>query len=92
MSRQHKFEAEVLFKHADVARAVSALAAADCTYVINTDITDEDYTFGWVCGATELDEMEVSDWLAEIVDPLGGDIVEWCICELRDRRLKMMTS
>jgi hypothetical protein len=74
---QHKFEAEVLFRHADVVRAVAALAAVGCIYDINVGVVDDDYRFGWVRGVTELNEMEIGDWLSEIVEPFGGDVVEW---------------
>jgi hypothetical protein len=87
-----QFEAEVLFPHADAARAVETLAAIGCTYDINTDIADEDYVFGWARGAIELDEMEIGDWLIGIVEPFGGDVIEWCLVELRDERLRRARS
>jgi len=33
--------------------------------------------FGWTTGSTELSEDDLADWLLAIVDPLGGDVIEW---------------
>jgi hypothetical protein len=92
MSQQHKFQAEVLFRHADAMRAVAALAAVNCIYEINVGVVDDDYRFGWVRGVTELSEDALGDWLTNIVGPFGGDVVEWCLVHLRDERLRRAMS
>jgi hypothetical protein len=90
MTPGKEFEAEVLFfDPADVPRATEALVALGCEYKVDPDAIDEHgpTVFGWVTGATELDEHALGDWLSEIVHPLGGDVVEWCLVELRKQRL-----
>ena len=80
MSQQHKFKAEILFLSPnDVPQAVEALAAAGCEFEINHDAIDDlgPTVFGWTTGSTELSEDDLADWLLAIVDPLGGDVIEW---------------
>jgi hypothetical protein len=75
-----QFEAEILFLDpADVPRAIEALAAAGCEFEVDHDAFDEcgPTVFGWATGTTELDENDIGDWLLAIVDPLGGDVVQW---------------
>jgi hypothetical protein len=79
MTRNH-FEAEILFLDPDdVPRAVEALAAVGCKFEIDHDAVDPcgPTVFGWVTGTTELGENGLGDWLAAIVDPLGGDVDAW---------------
>jgi len=90
MTPGKQFEAEILFLDPiDVPRATEALAALGCEYKVDPDAID-DYglptVWGRVTGATELDELALGDWLSGIVDPLGGDVVEWCLVELRKQR------
>jgi hypothetical protein len=33
--------------------------------------------FGRVRGTTALDENDIARWLIAIIDPFGGDVVEW---------------
>jgi hypothetical protein len=33
--------------------------------------------FGWVTGTTGLAESVIGDWVQDIIEPLGGDVVEW---------------
>jgi hypothetical protein len=87
MPQHHTFEAEVVFLRVDVARAVQALAAVNCAVDINLDDDEPDYAFASIHGVSELgSEDALVDWLSGIVEPLGGDIDTWCICELRDQR------
>jgi hypothetical protein len=75
-----RFTAEILFLNpTDVATAVAALAAVGCKFEIDHDAIDPcgPTVFGQVTGTTELDENNIGDWLLAIVDPLGGDVVEW---------------
>jgi hypothetical protein len=75
-----RFAAEVLFLDPnDVPRATAALAAAGCDYAIDYDAIDPcgPTVFGMVTGATELAEGDIGQWLTDIVDPFGGDVVEW---------------
>jgi hypothetical protein len=75
-----KFQAEVLFLDpANVARATEVLTWFDCNFEIDRDAVDPcgPTVFGWVTGTTELEENDIGDWLLAIVDPLGGDVVEW---------------
>ena len=37
--------------------------------------------FGWTTGTTELAEDDIADWLLAIIDPLGGDVVQWAYAE-----------
>jgi len=76
----NRFEAEILFLDPnDVPRGIEALAAAGCEFEIDHDAIDEHgpTIFGWVRGWTKLDENDIADWLLAIVDPLGGDVVQW---------------
>jgi hypothetical protein len=76
----NRFEAEILFLDPNnVPRAVEALAAADCEFEIDHDAIDPcgPTVFGMVTGTTELGENDIGDWLLAIVDPLGGDVVQW---------------
>jgi hypothetical protein len=80
MSQQHSFKAEVCFLDPNVVpQAVEALAAAGCEFEINHDAIDDcgPTVFGWTTGSTELSEDDLADWLLAIVDPLGGDVIEW---------------
>jgi hypothetical protein len=75
-----RFEAQILFLSPnDVPRGVEALAAAGCEFEIDHDAIDDlgPTVFGWVTGTTELGETDVGYWLLAIVDPLGGDVVQW---------------
>jgi hypothetical protein len=75
-----RFAAEVLFLDPNkVPRAVEALAAVDLEYEIDHDAVDPcgPTVFGMVVGNTELPEGDIGAWLAGIVWPLGGDVVEW---------------
>jgi hypothetical protein len=77
--RRH-FAAEVLFLDpADVPRARKALAAVNCEYTIDPDAHDpySDAVFGMVTGTSSLEQGGIGDWLARIVGPHGGDVVEW---------------
>jgi hypothetical protein len=78
-----KFAAEVLILDpADVPRVQAALAAAGCTYVIDTDATaDWPTVFGMAIGTTELKQDDIGSWLSDIVWPVGGDVVEWAYGE-----------
>jgi hypothetical protein len=74
------FEAEILFLNpADVPRAVEVLAAVGCEFEIDHDAIDDHgpTVFGWATGTTALSEDDIGDWLLAIVDPLGGDVVQW---------------
>jgi hypothetical protein len=76
----NRFRAEVLFTDPnDVPRAVKALAAVGCEFAIDHDAVDPcgPTVFGWATGTTELGENDIGDWLLAIVDPLGGDVVQW---------------
>src|SRR5262245_7211977 len=84
MNSWKRFEAEILFLDPnDVPRGVEALAAAGCEFEINHDAIDEHgpTVFGWATGTTALSESEIGDWLLAIVDPLGGDVVQWGFAE-----------
>jgi hypothetical protein len=74
-----RFACEVLFLNpADVPRATAALAAVGCTYTVDPDATgDYPTVFGMATGESELDEAELGDWVATIVEQYGGDVVEW---------------
>jgi hypothetical protein len=76
---RRRFAAEVLILDpADVPRVRKALAAAGCTYEIDTDANGDPPTvFGMATGNSELDEGSIGDWLQSIVWPVGGDCVEW---------------
>jgi len=76
----HKFEAEVLLLDpANVPRLVHELTAVGCEFTIDHDAVDPcgPTVFGSVTGMTELNENEISDMLSGIVEPLGGDVLEW---------------
>ena len=91
MTKQ-QFEAEILFLYPDdVAPAVAAIVAADVEFKVDPTAIDEHgpTVFGWATGTTELDENALGDWLSALVDPLGGDVVTWCLCALRDARLRL---
>jgi hypothetical protein len=62
-----------------VPHAVEALAAVGCEFEIDHDAVDPcgPTVFGRATGTTELDEGDIGDWLLAIVDPLGGDVVQW---------------
>jgi len=72
-----------------VPRGVEALAAAGCEFEIDHDAVDEcgPTVFGWVTGTTELGEDDIGDWLLALVDPLGGDVVQWCLITQHNARL-----
>jgi hypothetical protein len=75
-----RFEAEILFLNPDDApRAAEALAAVNCDFEVDHEAIDPDSSaiFGWATGSTELDESDLADWLHAIVEPLGGDLVQW---------------
>jgi len=76
---REQFKAEILFLDpADVPRATEALAAVNCNYEVDPNAIDDYPTvFGMVIGETALALDELSDWLMRIVEPLGGDVVEW---------------
>ena len=79
-SNWNRFEAEILFLNPnDVPPAVEALAAVGCEFEIDHDAIDPcgPTVFGMVTGTTELGENDIGDWLLAIVDPLGGDVVQW---------------
>jgi hypothetical protein len=79
-SNWNHFEAEILFLDPNaVPRGIEALAAAGCEFKIDHDAIDPlgPTVFGWVSGVTELNEDDLGDWLLAIVDPLGGDVVQW---------------
>jgi len=72
------FEAEILFLNPnDVPRAVEALAAVDCEFEIDHGAIEGPTVFGWATGTTELDEDDIGAWLLAIIDPFGGDVVQW---------------
>jgi hypothetical protein len=75
-----RFAAEVLFLDPnDVPDAIAALAAVGCAFKGDYDAID-DYgptVFGMVTGTTKLHEHDIGGWLLRIVDPFGGDVVEW---------------
>jgi len=76
----NRFEAELCFLDPNtVPRAVEALAAVGCEFEIDHDAIDDcgPTVFGTVVGVTELSEDDIADWLLAIVDPLGGDVMQW---------------
>jgi hypothetical protein len=82
MTTRNKFEAEILILDpANVPRATEALAAVGCEIEIDHDAIDDlgPTVFGKVAGTTELAEDALVDWLLAIVDPFGGDVVEWVL-------------
>jgi hypothetical protein len=79
-----RFAAEILFLNPDdVPDAIEALAAAGCEWEYEPEAIDDHSpaVFGMVTGTTELDQAAVGDWLRKIIDPLGGDVVQWRIGE-----------
>jgi len=80
MTRGKPFEAEVLFLSPDdVPRAVEVLAMFGFDYKANPELIDPcgPTVFGTVTGTTELSENDIGDRLQKIVDPFGGDVIEW---------------
>jgi hypothetical protein len=77
-----RFAAEVLVLNPDdVPDVVEALAAAGCEWEYEPEAIDDQgpAMFGMVTGNTKLDEADICHWLRKIIDPLGGDVVQWRI-------------
>jgi hypothetical protein len=76
-----RFAAEVIFPDpATLADATVALAKLGLDCKRDPDARDPagtDYVWAMVSGSTELAEDAIADWLAPLVRPFGGDIVEW---------------
>jgi hypothetical protein len=76
----NQFAAEVLFlRPADVEPTVAALTELGCEFAVDHDAIDDHgpTVFGWVTGTTELHKTDIGNWLQAIVQPLGGDVVQW---------------
>jgi hypothetical protein len=75
-----QFEAEILFLDpADVPDAAQVLAALGWNLQVNHEAIDAcgPTVFCWVTGPSELSENDLGTQLREILDPLGGDLIEW---------------
>jgi hypothetical protein len=75
-----RFSARVLFRKPNgAARAIEALAAADCEFEIDHDMIDDrgPTIFGEITGNTSLDLDGLCDWLKGIIVPLSGEVAEW---------------
>jgi hypothetical protein len=75
-----RFSARVLFrKPSGAARAIEALAAADCEFEIDHGMIDDrgPTVFGLVTGNTSLDLDALCDWLMDLIVPFGGFVLEW---------------
>jgi hypothetical protein len=87
MTQQRPFRAEILFREPGpktVSNAKAALEMFGFSYqTIPTEDVDEDTSFGLIEGVTEVSEDTFGDWFSEIVEPLGGDIIEWGFMRLR---------
>jgi hypothetical protein len=78
--RKRLFSAEIIFPNPHNARrGAVALAAARCTLATRPELRDGDLptVYGVVTGETVLDQNALGDWLIRIVEPAGGDVVEW---------------
>jgi hypothetical protein len=80
MTESKKFAADVLFLDpANVAPAVAALASFGFHFKSNPDAVDPcgPTVFGMLRGTTTLSEDDLGDQLLRIIDPFGGDVIEW---------------
>jgi hypothetical protein len=73
------FAAEIVITNPDdVSRVRAALKDIDCTFHVDVRaVGDWPTVFGFIIGTSELDENDLSNWLSDIVWPVGGDVVEW---------------
>jgi hypothetical protein len=76
-----RFAAEVIFPNpAALDDAAIALAKLELTCKRDPDARDPagtDCVWAMVSGITDLAENTITDWLDPLVQPFGGDIVEW---------------
>lgn len=88
---QKQFAAEVVFLDpADLPRAIEALALFGLNYKIDHDAIDPGgpTVFGFVTGTTELAEADIGCRVMQIVEPLGGAVVEWSYRKATDAPLR----
>jgi len=76
---KQEFEAETLILHPrDVPQVIATLAAAEVKFEADPTAIDPcgPTVFGTITGMTELNADELDTWLLNILDPLGGDLIE----------------